>query len=96
MDTLDDVIAMDWGGLRNLALRETLGLVEGEVGLVNRHRLVQVVVAGHARARKLDMQLRAGLPGGWTVDRYRRADGRYVLHGYDPATIPDGLVDALG
>lgn len=82
MGAIADAVAMPWGGERNLALRAALGLVEGEVGMVNLGDVVMLVVTGHGRANKLAKALGRDLPS-WTVRLNTRPhDRRYVVTAY--------------
>lgn len=62
-----------WGGERNLALRRQLGLVEGEIGMVDMHGTVQLVVDTKARADHLSEQVTGDLRV------WQRRDGRWVV-----------------
>ncbi|WP_166345115.1 hypothetical protein [Phytoactinopolyspora limicola] len=77
-----DAVALPWGGERNLALRAALELVEGEIGLVNRGEVVQLVVDTHRRANELVKLLAAAFPG-WTTRVNTNSDRRYVVHAYE-------------
>lgn len=68
-----------WGGERNLALRRQLGLVEGEIGMVDMAGTVQLVVDTKARADHLAEQVTGDL------NVWRRRDGRWVVW----ATAPE-------
>lgn len=81
MATVAEALAMPWGGERNVALRSALGLVEGEIGMVNQQDVAQVVVDDHARAGQVAPELKRGLGYDGRVSTRRRGDGRYLVTG---------------
>lgn len=72
MRSLALVKLMPWGGARNIELRETLGLRDGEVGLVDRSYRVQLVVDSFERAQSLALDLDE-------PQVFQRPDGRWVV-----------------
>jgi hypothetical protein len=77
-ERLRDVAFMEWGAPRNFALRDELGLVEGEIGMISRVGWLQVVVDARDRADELARIVgRAFLRSDVTV--IRRTDGRHVV-----------------
>lgn len=79
MDDIRRALAMPWGGERNLALRAALGLVEGEIGMVNQGDVAQVVVDSHARASQIARRLKLSVGADWNVATTVRPDGRHLV-----------------
>lgn len=73
---LADVLAMLWGGDRNIALRRALGV---EVGLVNREGVVLAVCLNREDARRVDRLLSRVV----ATRRWRRPDGKWVVAGLE-------------
>jgi hypothetical protein len=71
---LADVLAMPWGGDRNMALRRVLGV---EMGMVDRSGVVLAVCANREDARRVDRLLSRVV----ATTRWRRPDGKWVVAG---------------
>jgi hypothetical protein len=71
---LAEVLAMPWGGDRNMALRRVLGI---EQGLVNMEGVVIAVCVNREDARRVDRLLSRVM----ATRRWRRPDGKWVVAG---------------
>lgn len=73
-EKLARVLAMHWGGDRNIALRRVLGV---EVGMVNSAGVVLAVCPNRREARRVERLLSRVVP----TSHWRRADGKWVVAG---------------
>lgn len=71
---LAKVLAMPWGGERNIALRRILGV---QVGMVNSAGVVLAVCPNRREARRVERLLSRVVP----TRHWRRADGKWVVAG---------------
>lgn len=84
----DDTVAilnawtLPWGGDRNLAMRDALGLEEGELCLINQGEVCQAVVDELGRANKLARRIKLALGTDSYTGVIQRKDGRYLLTAY--------------
>lgn len=74
------IVAMPWGGDRNIALRVELDLQPGEIGMLNAQDALFVVVRTERRANEISRHISRCLKNK-DIFVIRRKDGRYLVTG---------------
>lgn len=77
-DELINVVKMEWGGDRNLALRAWLGSYESEVAMINMAGILQTLAATKPRATALSKRLNAAIPRE-QIYVQKNDDGKFLI-----------------